>query len=518
MKTTVSYALPSTSSKRRSSAYGAALAIVASNALVLFGALAAPAPPGGAPLKPPPGAPKPAMLVLNPAGSAPKPPAAVVAAMPKAAAAQTTSLSAKPLTVAPVPTPAASKPVIAPAPVSTALQDLGEKIFNDTNLSEPRGTACASCHAPSTGFASLNGSRIGVPQGSRPKVFGTRAVMHNSYSSFTPAFSFRVRDGDVDPMGGLFWDGRVDTLAQQAQGPFLAALEMNNKDAASVMAKIAASGYASQMRTVFGADVFKDSTKAFEGVAQAIAAHEATRKFQSFSSRYDQFVAGKAQLTPTETSGMNLFMDAKKGNCASCHTMNPKANGPTDNLFTDFGHYASGIPRNMAIPANANPSYFDLGLCGPQRTRPALSANVPADVSVEKFCGTFKMPSLRNVAQRQVFMHNGFFNNLRDVVSFYSSRNSDPKRWYGSAGVPNDLPAAYLANIVSDRAPFDRAASAGPALTEREIDDVLAFLKTLSDQLPPPPAGIGPAPSPTQAAMNPFGSMPPPPAPKSAPR
>ena len=515
MKTTVSFALPLTSSKRRSSAYGAVLAIVASNALVLFGALAAPAPPGGAPPKPPPGAPKPAMPAGKPVGPAPKPPAAVAVAMPKAPAAQTTTLSAKPVTAAPAP---AAKPVVAPAPVRTALQDLGEKIFNDTNLSEPRGTACASCHSPATGFASLNGSPIGVPQGSRAKVFGTRAVMHNSYSSFTPAFSFRVRDGDVDPMGGLFWDGRVDSLTQQAQGPFLAASEMNNKDAASVMAKIAASNYASQMRTVFGADVFKDSTKAFDRVAQAIAAHEATAKFQSFSSRYDQFVAGKAQLTPTETSGMNLFMDAKKGNCASCHTMNPKASGQTDNLFTDFGHYASGIPRNMAIPANANPSYFDLGLCGPQRTRPALSANVPADVSVEKFCGTFKMPSLRNVAQRQVFMHNGFFNNLRDVVSFYSSRNSDPKRWYGSAGVPNDLPAAYLANIVSDRAPFDRAASAGPALTEREIDDVLAFLKTLSDQLPPPPAGAGPAaaPAPAQVAMNPFGATPPPP--KPAPR
>lgn len=516
MKTAASHR-PST---RRSSAFATALAIAASNTLVLFGALAAPAPPPGAPPGPPPGAPKPAMPAPKSIGPAPKAPApaAVPMPMPKTAAAPPTTLAAKPIATAPAPAVAASKPVIASATTRSALQDLGEKIFNDTNLSEPRGTACASCHSPATGFASLNGSRIGVPQGSRPKVFGTRAVIHNSYSSFTPAFSFRVRDGDVDPVGGLFWDGRVDTLAQQAQGPFLAALEMNNKDAASVMAKIAASSYAGQMRTVFGTDVFKDTTKAFERVAEAIAAHEATNKFQSFSSRYDQFVAGKAQLTSTETSGMNLFMDAKKGNCASCHTMNPKASGPTDNLFTDFGHYASGIPRNMAIPANANPSYFDLGLCGPQRTRPALSANVPAGVSVEKFCGTFKMPSLRNVAQRQAFMHNGFFNNLRDVVSFYASRNSDPKRWYGSAGVANDLPAAYLANIVSDRAPFDRAASAGPALTEREIDDVVAFLKTLSDQLPPSPSGAPAAPTPAQVAMNPFGSMPPPQSAKPASR
>jgi len=314
-------------------------------------------------------------------------------------------------------------------------------------------------------------------------------------------------------MGGLFWDGRVDSLTQQAQSPFLAPLEMNNKDGASVVAKIAASSYAEQMSAVFGADVFKDSAKAFQRVAEAIAAFETTSKFQSFSSRYDQFVAGKTQLTPTETSGMNLFMDASKGNCASCHSMNPKASGPTDNLFTDFGHYASGIPRNLAIPANSNPSYFDLGLCGPQRTRPALSANVPAGISVEKFCGTFKMPSLRNVAQRQAFMHNGFFKNLRDVVSFYATRNSDPKRWYGPAGVANDLPAAYLANIVQDRAPFDRAASAGPALTEREIDDMVAFLKTLSDQAPPTSASAQPPAPPAQVAMNPFASMPPPPKP-----
>jgi cytochrome c peroxidase len=113
-------------------------------------------------------------------------------------------------------------------------------------------------------------------------------------------------------------------------------------------------------------------------------------------------------------------------------------------------------------------------------------------------------------------MHNGFFKNLRDVVSFYATRNSDPKRWYGAAGVANDLPAAYLANIVNDRAPFDRAASAGPALSEREIDDVVAFLKTLSDQLPPPQSGTPPAAAPAQVAMNTFAAMPPPP--KPAPR
>jgi cytochrome c peroxidase len=183
--------------------------------------------------------------------------------------------------------------------------------------------------------------------------------------------------------------------------------------------------------------------------------------------------------------------------------MNPSSANPKDSLFTDFAFYATGIPRNKAIPRNANPSFFDLGLCGPERTRPALSSNVPASVSIEDFCGRFRMVSLRNSAEKNALMHNGVFTNLRDVVSFYATRNSDPKRWYGPQGVPNDLPAAYLRNIVNDRVPFNRPASAGPALTPREIDDVVAFLKTLSDapanQPPPPPPNPGPG-----ALNNPF--------------
>ena len=404
-------------------------------------------------------------------------------------------------------------PPPAPPPVSTALQDLGEKIFNDTNLSEPRGTACVSCHTPSTGFANLNGSRIGVPLGSLPTSFGSRSVMQNSYSSFTPPFGFRVLNGDVDPIGGLFWDGRADTLAQQAQKPFLATNEMNNKDGASVVAKIAAGPYAKIMTDLYGKDIFKNPTLAFTRVGEALAAFESTTRFQSFSSRYDDYIAGRVKLTPAEDNGLKVFMDPVKGNCASCHSMNPKSVKPADNLFTDFAHYATGIPRNKAIPANANPSYFDLGLCGPNRTRPALSANVPASVSIEKFCGTFKMPSLRNVGERQVFMHNGVFSSLRDVVSFYATRDSNPQRWYGPSGVPNDLPLAYQPNIVRDRVPFNRAANAGPALTDKEIDDVVAFLKTLSDRVATPVASPQPL---VNATANPFAPPPPPPAPAPA--
>jgi cytochrome c peroxidase len=143
-------------------------------------------------------------------------------------------------------------------------------------------------------------------------------------------------------------------------------------------------------------------------------------------------------------------------------------------------------------------------LCGPDRTKPALTSNVPANISIEKFCGTFRMTSLRNTAERKAWMHNGFFKDLRDVVSFYATRNSDPKRWYGPKGAANDLPAAYVGNIINDRVPFNRLASAGPALTEREIDDVVVFLKTLSDAQAQP-QGQGQPPL-VGVRNNPFGN------------
>jgi len=111
------------------------------------------------------------------------------------------------------------------------------------------------------------------------------------------------------------------------------------------------------------------------------------------------------------------------------------------------------------------------------------------------------------VAQRKAYMHNGVFKSLREAVSFYATRNSNPKRWYGPTGIANDLPQAYLGNILSDRVPFNRPASAGPALSQVEIDDVVAFLETLSDKVPPTPGPAAPPQPPAPGAiLNPFGS------------
>ncbi len=372
----------------------------------------------------------------------------------------------------------------APPPPAPVLTDdrarLGQQIFTDPNLSEPRGTACVACHQPNQGFAGNNGSRIGVARGSLPSSLGLRNSMTNSYQGFIPAFGFQTENGETEAIGGHFWDGRVDTMAQQALGPFLNPLEMNNPNRRAVVDKIAASRYAPLFRQQFGTNIFNDTDAAFTQIGVAIEAFERAA-LQPFSSKFDAMVRGQTTFAPAEARGMALFMDPARANCAGCHVMDPTTGKPEDSLFTEFTYYANGIPRNTAIPRNTDPAFFDLGLCGPERTAPALPADVVPGTTIDNFCGKFKMPTLRNVAERPALMHNGFFTNLADVVRFYSTRNTNPQRWYGPSGVPNDLPAQYRGNIESVKAPFNRAPTAGPLLTEPEVADVVAFLRTLSD-------------------------------------
>ena len=121
-----------------------------------------------------------------------------------------------------------------------------------------------------------------------------------------------------------------------------------------------------------------------------------------------------------------------------------KSKNPAEHLFTDFTYDNLGLPRNGAIPANADSRSFDLGLCGPARKmRKGLSSAV---------CGAFKVPTLRNAAQRPFYFHNGSFTDLTEVVRFYVERDTHPEKWYpkdanGRLQVFNDLPARYARNV-----------------------------------------------------------------------
>lgn len=388
------------------------------------------------------------------------------------------------------------------APALTRLESLGQRLFTDRNLSEPAGTACMSCHSANTGFANNHGSGIGVALGSKPTSIGLRNAMNNAYQRSIPTFTFQSNGTQWKPIGGHFWDGRADTLALQALGPLLAPLEMNNADAASVVRKVAASPYANLMREEFGATIFEQSDLAFQKIGVAIAAFENTKGLQSFSSKYDAVLQGQASFSASESRGQALFVNPNKGNCIACHSINLTSKNPQEHLFSDFSYHALAVPRNKAIPQNAIASFFDLGLCGPVRDQAALSASLPAGVKLESLCGKFRTPSLRNVGLRMAFMHNGFFKDLREVLAFYASRDIDPRRWYGTAGVADDLPAAYRANIVNDRLPFGLKPGNQAAFSAAEAADIIAFLRTLNDGfVPPPPAGTPPS----NSLANPFG-------------
>ncbi len=368
-------------------------------------------------------------------------------------------------------------------------QLLGKRLFEDTALSEPPGQACASCHDSGLAFAGNNGSRISsVAAGSRPEIFGSRNAPTAMYASFSPSFRFVAEatdDGGVDytPTGGQFWDGRASSLADQAQGPFLNPREMNNPDAGAVIAKVRAASYASLFRAVYGDDALDDADAAYDYLAQAISAFEEAPRFHPFSSKFDDFLRGEAQLDPVEARGFELFQDPDKGNCISCHAGTPGSRTPEEWLFTDFTYDNLGLPRNLDIPDNADPAFFDLGLC----RQDGITAVAPREVDIDALCGAFKVPTLRNVALTAPYGHNGYFEELRDVVRFYVTRDTNPELWYpmGVSGVVDkfdDLPADYAANVNTDEVPYDRHPGEQPRLTDEEIDAVVAFLETLTDR------------------------------------
>ena len=384
---------------------------------------------------------------------------------------------------------------------------LGKRIFEDANLSEPRGMSCASCHDPRTAFRSDNKSSIpGVAAGSRPGVFGVRKVPSIMYMSYSPPFGFGPRPNDVTgeieitPAGGQFWDGRAVALDDQVAGPLLDPSEMNNPSKQAVVEKIRDGAYAGLAREVFGDDVF-EAPDAFEKLASAVASYEATPRFKLFSSRFDDWLEGKTLLSDAEFRGFQAFIDKARGNCLSCHdggnpneayggapaaaprdSNAPLSRNPKNWLFTDFTYDVLGAPRNAAIPANADPARVDLGLCA----RPGIGELAPKGFDTASLCGAFKTPSLRNVAVGGPYLHNGVIASLRDVVAFYFTRDTDPARWYpksadGTVLKFNDLPAAAWGNVNVKQAPYDRKPGEAPRADDGDIDDIVAFLKTLTD-------------------------------------
>lgn len=366
---------------------------------------------------------------------------------------------------------------------AAALADLGRRLFADPALSGAGKLACASCHSPEHAFGPPNGLSVQMG-GSDMRQPGLRAVPSLRYLQAVPAFTEHFFDSPDDadesvdngPSGGLTWDGRVDRGAEQALIPLFSPFEMANASWAALAKSTLAAGYGPDLARIYGEKALGDEQQVVKGVAKALEVFEQDwRTFYPYSSKYDAYLAGKAELSPQERHGLELFDDPAKGNCGGCHISQRGLDG-TPPQFTDFGLIAIGLPRNRAIPANAQPDRFDLGLCGPLRTdfgdRP-------------DYCGLFRTPTLRNAATRTVFFHNGIYHTLREAVQFYALRDTQPGRIYprradGGVDKLDDLPSAYWPNL-STEPPFDRHEGDEPALTDAEIDDVVVFIGTLTD-------------------------------------
>ncbi len=367
------------------------------------------------------------------------------------------------------------------------LQLLGKRLFEDAALSEPQGISCSACHDPRHAFQGNHNSPIAaVALGSRPDQFGVRKTPTIMYKAFSPPFGFYKDEDDgkvkLEPRGGQFWDGRAADLADQASGPLLNPLEMNNSSLDAVVGKIKAGSYADLAKGVLGADVFDDQKNGWSKFAKALAAYESSERFAPFSSKFDDFLRGKVRLSALEKRGYRIFIDSKKSNCSDCHAGKPGSKDPTDWLFTDFSYSVLGVPRNKTIPANADAGHYDLGLCA----RPGLDQLLPQGVELKSLCGAFKAPTLRNIAVTGPYFHNGAVTSLRDAVAFYATRDTDPGRWFpkigGAAEKFNDLPAEARNNPDTEKVPYDRKLGQRPHLSDRDIDALVAFLQTLTDK------------------------------------
>jgi cytochrome c peroxidase len=385
-----------------------------------------------------------------------------------------------------------------------ALAALGRALFADPRLSASGRLACASCHSPDHAFGPPNALAVQIG-GSDMRQPGRRAVPSLRYLQSVPQFTEHLFESDDEadesidngPSGGLTWDGRVDTAHAQARIPLLSPIEMGNGSPDEVVSRALAAGYGPTLATICGSGVPGDREALFRALLEAFEAYEQDwRSFYPYSSKYDFYLAGRATRTRREARGLRLFEDPAKGNCASCHVSKRAADG-TPPQFTDYGMVALGVPRNPEIPANADPAYYDLGLCGPLRTDFRRRA---------AYCGLFRTPSLRNVATRRVFFHNGAMHSLRDAVAFYATRDTDPDRWYpkrpdGSIASYDDLPRPYRTNLHKGP-PFGGKPGGKAALNDEEIDAIVTFLQTLTDGWQPDSRNRGrrgaadPAPSP----------------------
>lgn len=371
-------------------------------------------------------------------------------------------------------------PSLSMAEKLTDEQDLGQDLYSDTSLSINANQSCETCHSLKSielfddretlapGFVDPENVATGTPV-SRGSIEGLTGGLNSpsaGYAAFSPDFFFDEDEGLW--VGGQFWNGRAATLEEQAKGPFLNPVEMAMPSRWAVVSVLKENNaYVRAFSKVYGfdldsvpsypmapadADAPESVDTAYNLMADAIASFERSRKFNAFTSKFDYVEAGLTEFSESEARGRDLF--AGKAMCVLCHVMDP-VEGPDGQtypaVFTDFTYDNIGVPRNTSIPGNPMP---DIGL-----------EATTGDVNQR---GKHKVMSLRNIAITGPYAHNGFFASLEEIVHFYNTRDVADQGWAAPEIVAN-LNTDELGNL---------------GLTQQEEADLVAFLKTLTDNYP----------------------------------
>lgn len=344
--------------------------------------------------------------------------------------------------------------------------DLGKALYFDNNLSKNRTQSCSTCHAPESGFVDPrdNGVAGAVSLGDDGQSLGDRHAPSAAYAAFSPSFR-QTKKGIY--IGGQFHDGRETNLAGQAGGPPLNSLEMAMPSKHAVADRLKENkAYISAFKILFGADIFDDSNAVYAAMAESIAEFEKTDLFAPFDAKYDRYVRGEYQMTKQEDLGMTLFFSQQFTNCNICHQLKPRPHTKGE-TFSNYEFHNIGVPINTAVRAvnGVAKDYIDNGLFD----NPAID-----DVKQK---GKFKTPTLRNVAVTGPYMHNGVFKDLRTVVLFYNKYNSKSKKRQINPETNENFRSPEVAENISLK-----ELKEGPALKDKEIDALVAFLQTLTDK------------------------------------
>jgi cytochrome c peroxidase len=255
-------------------------------------------------------------------------------------------------------------PVVAPVnnPQSSLKILLGKQLYFDTRLSKDNTISCATCHDPSMGWSDAGPTSVGI-KGQK----GGRRAPPVSNAAYAPL---------------QFWDGRAPTLEEQAKGPVANPIEMGNTHDAMLRTVQFIPGYVKIFEQVFGTSIVT-----IDLVAEAIAAFE--RTVVTTDSPFDRYVRGDDKaLTKLEKQGLEIFNG--KGHCTACHW---------------GGYFSDGRFHNLGVKPT-DPSSPDPG-------RYAVTKD-SSDI------GAFKTPTIRDVALRAPYMHNGSEKTLEDVVDLYN--------------------------------------------------------------------------------------------------